>query len=59
ESISYSRGVLFPAQSGKVLHEMGWMDTDLDYEEAMEKFRSGMRVRKFADHPDFSKKIRE
>ena len=58
-SISYGRGVLFPALSGKVLHEMGWMDTDLDYEEAMEKFRSGMRVRKFADHPDFSKKIRE
>jgi len=58
-SISYGRGVLFPAQSGKVLHEMGWMDTDLDYEEAMKKFRSGMRVRKFADHPDFSKKIRE
>jgi len=57
--ISYGRGVLFPAQSGKVLHEMGWMDTDLDYDAAMEKFRSGMRVRKFANHPDFSKKIRE
>ena len=58
-SISYGRGVLFPAQSGKVLHEMGWMDTDLDYDAAMEQFRSGMRVRKFADNPDFSKKIRE
>ena len=58
-SISYGRGVLFPAQSGKVLHEMGWMDTDLDYDAAMEKFRSGIRVRKFANHPDFSKKIRE
>jgi len=38
---------------------MGWMDTDLDYDAAMEKFRSGIRVRKFANHPDFSKKIRE
>lgn len=57
--ISYGKGVLFPAQSGKVLHEMGWMDTELDYDAAMEKFRSGMRVRKFANHPDFSKKIRE
>ena len=57
--ISYGKGVLFPAQAGKVLHEMGWMDTELDYEAALEKFRSGMRVRKYADHPDFSKKIRE
>ncbi|NRB46002.1 MAG: DUF4105 domain-containing protein [Verrucomicrobiales bacterium] len=58
-SINYGKGVLFPAQSGKVLHDMGWMDTDLDYEKAMDRFRSGMRVRKFADDPDFSKKIRE
>ena len=56
--ISYGKGVLFPSTSGHVLHEMGWMDTELDYEEARKKFMSAERVRMFSKDPHFSRKIR-
>ena len=56
--ISYGKGVLFPSTSGQVLHEMGWMDTELDYEEARKKFMSAERVRMFFKDPHFSRKIR-
>ena len=57
-NISYGKGVLFPAQSGKVLHELGWMKTELDYQAAQEKFMSAQRVKDFADDPHFSRRIR-
>lgn len=57
-NISYGKGVLFPAQAGEVLHEMGWMKTELDYEAARKKFMSSHRVKEFADDPHFSRRIR-
>ena len=57
--ISYGKGVLFPSKSGQVLHEMGWMDTELEYEDARKKFMSAERVKKYSGDPHFSKKIRE
>ena len=59
EPLGYRREVLFPAQAGKLLHELGWMDTELSYEEARARFRLADKVREFAEHPEFSKKIRE
>ena len=54
--ISYGKGVLFPSKSGQVLHEMGWMDTELEYEDARKKFMSAERVRMFSGDPHFSRK---
>ncbi len=57
--MGYRREVLLPAKAGKFLHEMGWMDTSLAYPEARQRFRLADKVRKFADDPDFSIKIRQ
>lgn len=57
--IGYSLEVLFPAKAGKRLHELGWMDTGLDYEPARDRFRLAAKVRRFADDPAFSRRIRE
>lgn len=59
EPVSYQREILFPSRAGKLLHEMGRMDTELDYDAAKMRFRSIDRVRRFADDPAFSRKIRE
>ncbi|MFP6872078.1 MAG: DUF4105 domain-containing protein [Verrucomicrobiales bacterium] len=57
--IGYRREILLPAQAGKLLHELGWMDTDLGYQQAKERFRLGDKVKEFAEHPEFSRKIRQ
>ena len=56
--LGYRREILMPAQAGKLLHELGWMDTELSYPEARRRFRLAEKVRKFAGDPDFSVKIR-
>ena len=57
--LKFRSEILFPSGAGKLLHELGWMDTELDYEAAKERFRLADKVREFAAHPEFSKKIRE
>ena len=57
--LGYRREVLLPAQAGKLLHELGWMDTALGYQEAKQRFRLADKVRKFAGAADFSIKIRQ
>lgn len=55
-----SKGVaLFPARAGALLHALGRMDTGLDFRAAGERFSLAHKVREFAEHPEFSKKIRE
>lgn len=44
---------LFPAQTGKLLHRMGFMDTDLSYEEAKKYFRVDDDIRKKFFNSDF------
>jgi hypothetical protein len=57
--IAYRREILLPAQAGKLLHELGWMDTGLGYREAKERFRLADKVREFSGHPEFSRIIRQ
>ena len=49
---------LFPGQTGKLLHEMGYMATDLAYEKAKERFRLDERIREHVGDPEFSRVIR-
>jgi len=38
-------GTLFPARTGRLLHQMGYMNTTLIYEEAKDYFRTDERIR--------------
>ncbi|MFC1453488.1 DUF4105 domain-containing protein [Verrucomicrobiota bacterium] len=49
---------LFPALMGRLLHELGYMRTDLPYDQARSRFRADDRVRRHATDPDFSRLIR-
>lgn len=52
-------GVLFPAVSDKLAYKLGLIDTDLSFEEARVKYFINDRAQKYADDPQFSRKIRE
>lgn len=58
EDIGLRFRTLFPGQTGRLLHELGHMATDLSYEKAKERFRIDERIREHVDHPDFSAVIR-
>jgi hypothetical protein len=45
KKIGLRRETLFPAMTGKLLYQMGYMDTDLSYEQAKEHFRVDERIR--------------
>jgi len=51
--------ILFPGYSDKFAYELGLIDTNLSFEESRQKFRINERAEKYADHPDFSEKIRQ
>lgn len=51
--------VLLPANADKLAYELGLIDTDLSFEKAREKFLINERAMKYADDPNFSRKIRE
>lgn len=46
EHIGLRLGTLFPARIGRLLHQMGYMDTTLSYEEAESYFRMDEHMRK-------------
>ena len=50
---------LFSAQAGRLLYDLGYMDTKLSFEEARERFRIDEKARLFAGNPRFSEKIRD
>jgi len=50
--------VLFPARAGALVHELGYMHTELSYEEARPRYQLRERIRRYADDPDFSRRIR-
>ena len=51
--------VLLPANSDKLAHDLGLIDTDLPFDQARGKFFINDRAVKYADSADFSVKIRE
>jgi hypothetical protein len=59
EKIGSRSEKLFSAQAGKLLYELGYMDTELSFEEAREHFQIDEKIRQYADDPRFSEKIRE
>lgn len=57
--VPFSYKVLLPAYSDELAYELGLIDTDLSLEEAREKFLINERAEKYADDPDFSRRIRD
>ncbi len=57
--IGLRAGILFPRLSGKLLADLGYLDSDLPYEEAEEAFRIDQRVRQYAGNAEFSQRIRK
>jgi hypothetical protein len=51
--------LLLPANSDKLAYELGLIDTDLPFEQARERYLINERALKYADDPEFSKRIRE
>jgi len=50
--------VLLPEYLDQYFYELGLIDTNLSFEKAREKYLINDRVKKYADDPDFSRKIR-
>ena len=57
--ISFDFRILAPGYSGMLAHEVDLIDTELSWEEAKEYFKINERALKYANDPEFSKKIRE
>jgi hypothetical protein len=51
--------ILFPANSDKLAYDLGLIDTTLPFEEARTKYFINDRALKYADDPEFSRRIRE
>ena len=51
--------ILLPANSDRLAHELGLIETNLTLDETRKKFEINERALKYADSPEFSKKIRD
>lgn len=49
---------LFNARAGKLLHDLGYMRTELTYEEARQRHQVDAHVRLYANDPEFSRRLR-
>ncbi|WP_309025186.1 DUF4105 domain-containing protein [Pelagicoccus sp. SDUM812002] len=49
QPLAFSREILFPAQLGKLLHQLDLIETDLDWPEAKEAFRVDETIRSAKD----------
>ena len=58
QKIGFRHEILFPAKVGKLLHQLGLVQTDLDFKEAQKRFRIDERARAAAGKPAYSKAIR-
>ena len=58
EPIRFDREVLFSGYAARMLHRHGWIATELDYDEAVRRFRADERIRTFRADEAFSTKIR-
>lgn len=59
DRIPFSRSVLLPASSDEFAYSLGLIDTELSFEEARKFFHINERALKYAEDPNFSRKIRE
>lgn len=57
--IPMRKEVLLPGYSDRLAYELGLIDTDLSFEDARKRFHINDRARKYADDPEFSRRIRE
>jgi hypothetical protein len=51
--------ILFPGYSDQLAWDLGLIDTTLSFDEAKRRFHINERALRFADDPEFSKRIRE
>lgn len=58
ERIPFSPAVLLPAHSDKLAYDLGLLDTTLPFEEARRRALINPRARRYADDPEFSRRIR-
>ncbi len=56
--VPFSFRLLLPGYSDRLAYDLGWIDTDLGFDDARRRFRITERVKEYADDPDFSVKIR-
>ncbi|MCX6708907.1 MAG: DUF4105 domain-containing protein [Candidatus Woesearchaeota archaeon] len=57
--IPFNWKILLPGYSDKYAYDLGWIKTDLPFEQTREKYKINEKALKYADSPDFSQKIRE
>lgn len=57
--IPLRREVLLPGYADRLAYELGLIDTDLSFENARKRFHINEKARRFAEDPEFSRKIRE
>jgi hypothetical protein len=57
--VPWSWKVLLPAYADELAHSIGLLDTDLPLERARERFHVNARALRWADDPEFSRRIRE
>jgi hypothetical protein len=51
--------LLLPGLADRAAYRRGLIDTELPFEDAQREFHASFRVKKYADHPEFSRLIRE
>ena len=59
ENIGGRYETIFPALTGKLLYDLGFMDTLLSFEDAQERFRIDEKARLYVGDARFSERIRE
>ncbi|MHB0970019.1 MAG: Lnb N-terminal periplasmic domain-containing protein [Thermoanaerobaculia bacterium] len=59
QRVPLKAAILFPGYSDQLAWDLGLIDTTLTFEEAKRRFHINARALRFADDPDFSKRIRE
>jgi Domain of unknown function (DUF4105) len=57
--VPWSYKVLLPAYSDELAYDLGLIETTLSLDDARRRFRINDRAARFADDPDFSRRIRE
>jgi hypothetical protein len=57
--VPLSYKVLLPAFADELAHDLGLIDTSLTLEEARRRYRINERAERFAEDPEFSRRIRE
>ena len=57
--IPFSLAIIFPDYSDHLAYDLGLIDTDLSWEDVRDHFNINSQAERFADDPEFSRRIRE